>query len=53
MNDLDLINNNKNMLKNLSRKVTISCLAMTSCLLSSVAQAATPNSSWSVNSTVL
>ena len=52
MNDLDLINNNKNMLKNLSRKVTISCLVMTSCLLSSVAQAATPNNSWNVNSTM-
>ncbi len=43
---------NQILFKNLSSKISLSCLAIASCFISSVAQAGNPNNNWTVNSTM-
>ncbi len=52
MKNINYIQTNKLIFKNFSKTVTIGCLAIASCFVSSVAQAENPNSNWSVNSTM-
>ncbi len=51
MNPLNYIYNNS-ILNNFSKAFTVGCLAVASCLVGSAAQAAKPDSNWSINSTV-
>ncbi len=51
MKNINFLKNNQ-IIKNVSKTVTLGYLAIASCFVSSVAQAGNPSSNWSVNSTV-
>ncbi len=52
MKNINYIQSKKGIFKNFSQRFTLGCLAVTSCFLSSVAQAANPDTNWSTTSTM-